>query len=331
MLLFRFQESSIVLNSFTFGLFLPFITEDLHLSPLEAGLLQGVWWVTSALLTLPFGTWFSRFRPVPLVLASLVLGLPFIFLQGAALNFLMLFFARFFLVMFHVINAPARSMMLQQWAARRQYALINAVGLCQHSILLATAVSTSTLLIAAVGSWRLAYLVLGGFILLQTIVWTVVAREQYAPVKDLQTALREQMENPLRAIRSYPQVWLLGITMFALGATWTAVVTFMPTFMPGGARHPPGPGRTCAWLLVLHAHSQRAGGGLPFTEIAKSQTAVVDSRAAEHALWPGRGAGTSPGGNHGVHRRNWNGVDVLPGIAGCCPSSFQEYARERWR
>ena len=231
MLLFRFQESSIVLNSFTFGLFVPFITEDLHLSPLEAGLLQGVWWVTSALLTLPFGTWFSRFRPVPLVLASLVLGLPFIFLQGAALNFLMLFFARFFLVMFHVINAPARSMMLQQWAARRQYALLNAVGLCQHSILLATAVSTSTLLIAAVGSWRLAYLVLGGFILLQTIVWTVVAREQYAPVKDLQTALREQMENPLRAIRSYPQVWLLGITMFALGATWTAVVTFMPTFM----------------------------------------------------------------------------------------------------
>jgi hypothetical protein len=47
-LLFRLQESSIVLNSFTLGLFLPFITVDLKLSSLEAGLLQGIWWITSA-------------------------------------------------------------------------------------------------------------------------------------------------------------------------------------------------------------------------------------------------------------------------------------------
>jgi len=89
-LLVRFQQSSIVLTSFTFGLFLPFITKDLGLSLLQAGLLQGVWWITSALLSLPFSTWFSRFRPTPLVLTSLLLMLPFLFLQGAATNFLIL-------------------------------------------------------------------------------------------------------------------------------------------------------------------------------------------------------------------------------------------------
>lgn len=230
-LLFWLQQSSIILNSFTFGLFLPFITEDLDLSLLEAGALQGVWWGTSALLTLPFGAWFSRFRPVPLVLASLLLGLPFVFLQGAAVSFLMLFFVRFFLVMFTVINAPAQSMLLQQWAARRHYALANGWGLFQHSVLLATAVSTSALIIAALGSWRLGYFVLGGFMVVQTVLWLVVARERHAPVKDLQAALEEQRGTPLRAIRAYPQVWLLGITMFALAATWTSVVTFLPTFM----------------------------------------------------------------------------------------------------
>ena len=50
LLLFRFQGSSIILPSFTFGVFLPFITVDLDLSPLEAGLLQGVWWITWAVL-----------------------------------------------------------------------------------------------------------------------------------------------------------------------------------------------------------------------------------------------------------------------------------------
>ena len=54
-LLFRGQFSSVILVSYTFGLFLPFITKDLDISPLRAGLLQGVWWVTAAVLSLPSG------------------------------------------------------------------------------------------------------------------------------------------------------------------------------------------------------------------------------------------------------------------------------------
>ncbi len=231
LLLFRFQGSSIILASYTFGIFLPFITEDLHLSPLDAGLLQAVWWVTSALLALPFGTWFSRFRPVPLVLVSLVLGIPFLFLQGLAFNFMVLLLARFFFVLFHVITTPARVLLLQQWVAPRHYALVNAVGLSQHSVLLAVAISTSALLIAAVGSWRLAYFILGGALLVQMLVWVVVAREGLAPVSGLQRALRTQIGTPLRALRSYPQAWLLGVTMFSWSATWTAMVTFLPTFL----------------------------------------------------------------------------------------------------
>ena len=79
LLLFRAQASSVILVSYTFGLFLPFIAKDLDISPLRAGLLQGVWWVTAALLSLPSGAWFSRFRPVPLVLVSIVLAIPFLF------------------------------------------------------------------------------------------------------------------------------------------------------------------------------------------------------------------------------------------------------------
>jgi len=63
LLLFRAQGSSVVLISYTFGLFLPFIRDDLNISLLQAGLLQGVWWITAATAALPFGAWFSRFRP----------------------------------------------------------------------------------------------------------------------------------------------------------------------------------------------------------------------------------------------------------------------------
>lgn len=230
-LLSRFQVSSVALISFTFGIFLPFIRQDLRLTPFEVGVLQGVWWVTAALLSLPCSVWLSRFRPGPLVLVSLMLGLPFLLLQGLARSFLVLLLARFCFVICHVISTPARPLILQQWVAPRQYAQVNAVGLSQHSVLLALAISTSALIITAVGSWRLAYMLLAGFFLMQTIAWAVVARDREAPVRNLQQALRAHQESPLRALRTYPQGWLLGSTMLALSATWTALVTFLPTLL----------------------------------------------------------------------------------------------------
>jgi len=229
LLLFRAQGSSVILVSYTFGLFLPFISDDLGITPLEAGLLQGVWWITAAVLALPSGAWLSRIRPIPLVLASLLLGVPFLFLQGLANSFLLLFLARFLFVAFHTITVPARTLLLQQWVSPKQYATVNSVGLSQHSIMLAVAVSTSALLITSLGSWRAAYFIMGGFFVLQTLLWPLIARESKAPVISLQREVESQMGSPLRALKAFPQAWLLAITMFSLSATWTAMVTFLPT------------------------------------------------------------------------------------------------------
>ena len=229
LLLFRAQGSSVILVSYTFGLFLPFIRDDLHISLLEAGLLQGVWWVTGATVAIPFGAWFSRFRPVPVVLVSLILGLPFLFMQALATGFVFLLLARLFFVLCHNIATPARTLLLQQWAAPRQYAQINSVGLSQHSVILALAVSTSVLFITGVGSWRIAYLLMGGLMVLQALTWSLVAQERKAPVHNFQSRLNEQEGTPLRALALYPQAWLIAAMMFFLSATWTAMVTFLPT------------------------------------------------------------------------------------------------------
>ena len=231
LLLHHLQISSLRLSSFVLGIFLPFITDDLGLTPLQAGLLQGVWWITAAVAVLPFGIWLSRFRPVPMNLVSLLLVTPFLFAQGFAVNFLGLFLARFFAALFHMIGLAARPILFQQWAARRQYTLINAVGLSQHSLLLAIAISTGALLITALGSWRLAYFIQGAFLLSQIIVWLVVAREGRAPAHKLDQALESAQRAPLSALRKYPQGWLIGVVMFSLSATWTAIVTFLPTLL----------------------------------------------------------------------------------------------------
>src|SRR6266853_1845799 len=124
-LLSRLQTSSIMLTSFTLGVFLPSIRQDLQLSPLQAGLLQGVSWSTTALMALPSGIWFSRFRPVPLVLASLLLSTPFLVLRGLAWDFRVLLGARLGLVLGQEFASRARALLLQQWGAGRQYAMLD--------------------------------------------------------------------------------------------------------------------------------------------------------------------------------------------------------------
>jgi len=238
-LLSRFQVSSIILLSYTFGVFLPFIRQDLHLAPLEAGLLQSAWWITSAGLALPCSVWFSRVRPVPLVLISLLLGLPFLVLQSVAPSFLLFFLARLGVVLCHVIASPARPLLLQQWTAPAHYALLNAVGLSLHSLLMAAALSTSAWLITTVGSWRLVYALYAGFLGVQTLAWWMVAREEHAPVQGLTQAIAAPQPTPLRALWAYPQGWLLGVTMLALSATWTALVTFLPTLLLEQSSMPP--------------------------------------------------------------------------------------------
>src|SRR4029434_7248245 len=106
----------------------------------------------------------------------------------------------------HVIATPARPLLLQQWAAPSQYALLNAVGLSLHSVLLALAISTSAWLITAAGSWRLVYGMLSAFFLIQTLTWWLVAREERAPVQGMTHALAAPKDKPLHEMLTYLQV-----------------------------------------------------------------------------------------------------------------------------
>ena len=66
------------------------------------------------------------------------------------------------------------------------------------------------------------------------------ARGARAPVKGLTHVLAAPQETPLQALWPIRQGWLVGVTMLALSATWTAVVTFLPTLLLEQRGIPPG-------------------------------------------------------------------------------------------
>jgi len=236
LLFFRFQESSAAMTSLAFGFFLPFIRDDLGISYGQSGLLQLANGLPGLVLMVPFTAVFSRYRPVGLIFICSLLAIPFLMLQGLAGKFLVsgfvaLFVLRMLFAAFRVAEAPARTLLLQQWAARKDFVLFNSIALSSHSFLMAGSFALLPIIIAAVGGWRAALPGLGAILLVELVIWRFIALERAAPLKAFDRALRGKAPNPLMVLRRYPQIIIMGIVTFTLGVMWSGMVTFVPTLL----------------------------------------------------------------------------------------------------
>ena len=184
LLLNRLHYSSVVLSSFAFGLFLPFIRADLELTYLEIGALQAVWWAASAVFLVPFSVLLARFNPNRRVLAGLALITPFVFSQGLAAGFWTLLASRFLTALTQAAMASARPLLLRRWATPSQYSGITSVGLSLHSTAMAAVLTFSPLIIVALHSWRLAYFLQGGLLAAQLLLWAALTHQPPAPTPD---------------------------------------------------------------------------------------------------------------------------------------------------
>ncbi len=249
LLLNRTHQSTVVLSSYGLGLFLPFVQADLDLSYLEIGILQAVWWGTPAVLLVPFSLLFARFNPNRRVLVALALMAPCLFSQGLATGFWTLLASRFLTVLVHASMAPARPLLLRWWAAPRQYSTVSSLGLSMHSTFMAAALTFGPIIIVVLDSWRLAYFVQGALMAGHLLVWAALtwrAREPaQGPEDEIDTTPEQDVPDGsdaavvdsnarpalIRSLVSYPHAWLLGVVMLWLSASWTTVLTFLPTIL----------------------------------------------------------------------------------------------------
>lgn len=257
LLLNRTHQSTVVLSSYGLGLFLPFIQEDLGLTYIQIGVLQAVWWGTPAVLLVPFSLLFARFNPNRRVLAALALMVPCLLTQGLVVGFWTLLASRFFTVLVHASMAPARPLLLRWWAAPRQYSQVTSIGLSMHSTFMAAALTFGPVIIVVLDSWRLAYFVQGALMAAHLLVWAALTWRAREPAQGPEPEERVANSVPaaspqsndvdndatatptdpdvrpplVRSLIGYPHAWLLGVVMLWLSASWTTVLTFLPTIL----------------------------------------------------------------------------------------------------
>lgn len=234
-----------VLASFGFGLFLPFLQVDLGLSYLQIGLLQAAAWGTSAVCLVPFSVLLARFNPNRRVLVGLALMTPFLFTQGLAGGFWTLLVSRFLMVLTQAGMTPARPLLLRWWAVPRQYSTVTAVGLSLHSAFMAAALTFSPIIIVVLNSWRLAYYLQAGLMGCHLLAWAALtwnaprsleeSRPQQIGEEHHETDNHDDRDGRETSLVSvlvrYPHAWLLGMVMLCLAASWTTVLTFLPILL----------------------------------------------------------------------------------------------------
>lgn len=210
----------------SFGLLLPEIREEFNLSLSQSGWLGSSVQVGNLLVTLPAGFLLTRFRPLKVVIASLITGAVLTLLHGLATGFVFFLLARIAFGISFSIRQPARAMLIQQWFPLREVPLaqgiiIGLIGIAEFAALYGT-----PLILEATGNWRAAYYIFTVFAAFTALYWIVLGRERDLPPPESRGPIP-----PPRAILGHPILWIAGLGAFCATFNWISLATFWPTFM----------------------------------------------------------------------------------------------------
>jgi predicted MFS family arabinose efflux permease len=217
----------------TLGILLPAISADLHISPLQQGLLgSSAFWGNIA-LAIPLSWWTSRYGPKALTSVTLILGTAVLFLQAWAPAFTVLMAGRLAFGITVMARQPARVSLTQQWFAAREIVFVNSVQNLCFGLVVGAGLATSPYILAAFGyDWRATLNVFAGFFVVLTLSWMIWGRERKNPE---QTGPQEPQETRetgvVRGALGFRDLWVQGFGFVGATLCWSAFLAFYPTLM----------------------------------------------------------------------------------------------------
>ena len=210
------------------GIMLPAMTEDLSISPVQAGLLGSAYFIGSASMSLPASVWLSRFSPKRVTSIALLAAGLLSLAQGWAPTYGILLAARVLFTVAMVSRIQAEVLLIQQWFTPRRVALIISltVGVFSTGQLVAVGLTASAMDILM--GWRNVYFVLGGLLLSGAFLWTLVGRDR--PRGHSNHASTAVSRSPAGIIFRNKTVWIVAACPAGAALAWAAVMTFWPTY-----------------------------------------------------------------------------------------------------
>jgi predicted MFS family arabinose efflux permease len=202
-------DSMVMAIGFSLGVFLPPMSEDLHMSLAQLGWMGSANWWVPAILSIPVASLLSRYPPKKLVAVSTFVAVPLVFLQGWAPNYALLLLFRIAFLAVTLARIPARPLLIQRWFPKEKISTVNSLLTVGMGAAGATVIFVTGDLIDALDGWRNVFYLFGGISALTLVAWMILGRENPPPAPGTVTEARGPMA--IRAVWKYKALWLLGI------------------------------------------------------------------------------------------------------------------------
>jgi len=230
MMTFNVAHASAIVGALVLGVLLPTMSEDLGLSPLQQGWLGSSAIIGSLILSIPFGLWFSRYRPMILTAITLFLGAGFVFMQAAAANFTILLMGRLLFGITPVAREASRVLLVRQWLPAKEIQLSSGILNAVFGISLTVSFVVAPLMLEAFDNdWRQTLYAWGYFSVGMAVAWVLFGRENRTVEYEQDTGSQEG--SPMKSLFKFKEPWLLGVAILGYAIAQMSQFTFWPTFM----------------------------------------------------------------------------------------------------
>ncbi len=230
MMTYNVAHASAMVGALVLGVLLPAMAEDMGLSPLQQGWLGSSAIVGSLFLSIPFGLWFSRFKPMLLTAITLILGAGFVFMQAAAPSFAILLLGRLLFGLTPVAREASRVLLVRQWLPKREIQLSSGILNAVFGVSLTVSFVVAPMLLEAFDNdWRKTLYAWGFFSVGMAVAWLLFGRENRTA--EFQEQEQSQEGSPMKSLFKYKEPWLLGIAIFGYAIAQMSQFTFWPTYM----------------------------------------------------------------------------------------------------
>jgi len=219
-------DAAIMGITFSLGLMLPLISDDLRMTLGQMSWLGAVNWEVSALLSIPIALRLSRYSPKALITISCLFEAPLLVAQGLAPNYWVLLLSRIAYMSVGLARFAARPTLIQQWFPKEKIPLVNGVLTVGMGLAGGSVVFFMGDLMNALGGWRDTFYLFGAISAVLLVLWLFLGRENPA------SGVREQAQGPgaLKAVIRNRTLWLLGIGITGDMLCFGAMETLWPTY-----------------------------------------------------------------------------------------------------
>lgn len=214
--------------TFSLGIMIPVMSDDLGMSLRQSGWLGSANWMVPAILSIPLASWLARYNPKKLVTLVAIFQVPLLFAQGWAPNYWLLLLSRVAFMSIGLARLPARPLLIQQWFPLEKVTMVNTVLTIGMGAAGATTIFFMGDIMDALNGWRNAFYIFGSIQAVILFIWVFLGRENPATAPEVRKTAREPF--PIKAILKYKTLWLLGIGVTGDMLCFGAMETLWPQY-----------------------------------------------------------------------------------------------------